>query len=305
MVPDRWFVLTVRVGAETDSGRVLEGLLELGATAIEERGPELVTYLPPPDDPASRAEEVRAALEEAAGGSESVRVSWGWQPHEEWSDTWRRGLGPRRIGRRILVSPTWTDPGAGDDDVVIRIDPGMAFGTAEHATTRGCLELLEEVVEPGVSIVDVGAGTGILSIAAALLGADEIIAAESDDLACEAVLENAEVNGVAGKIRVLPGALSASGLAALGPVDGIAANIQSGVLRGLLPGAGRALEPGGWLILGGILVSEREDVISAAEAEGFEPEEEIAEGEWWSGRFRRMPDLRAPSPSSPPSPSPG
>lgn len=286
MVPTRWLVLTVELPPEADQGPVLEHLLGMGATAVEERDRKLVTHLPPPDDPEARVQEVRAALDRKLGGSGSARVSWGWQPHEEWSETWRRGLAPRRIGGRLLVSPTWIDPEPRRDDLVVRIDPGMAFGTAEHATTRGCLELLESVVEEGDRVVDVGAGTGILSIAAGLLGAHEVIAAESDEFSCEAARKNAEANGVGDRIDVRHELLDASGLADLGPVDGVVANIQSRVLLNLLPGAARALFPGGWLVLGGVLASERDDLIGTAEQDGLTLDAEVLEGEWWSGRFR-------------------
>lgn len=286
MVPTRWLVLTVELPPEADPGPVLDHLLSQGATAVEERDGALVTYLPPPDRPEARVEEVRAALDRELEGSGSVRISWGWQPHEEWSETWRRGLAPRRIGDRLLVAPTWTDPEARPDDLVIRIDPGMAFGTAEHATTRGCLVLLEPVVHEGDRVVDVGAGTGILSIAAALLGARRVIAAESDEFACEAARKNAEANGVGERIEIRHDLLDGAGLADLGPVDGIVANIQSRVLLGLLSGAVRALSSGGWLILGGILASERDALVRGAGKEGLTLDAGIREDEWWSGRFR-------------------
>ena len=286
MVPARWLVLTVELPPEADPGLALDHLLSLGATAVEERDGALVTYLPPPDRPEARVDEVRVALDRALGGSGRVRVSWGWQPHEEWSETWRRGLAPRRIGSRLLVAPTWTDPEARPDDLVIRIDPGMAFGTAEHATTRGCLVLLEPVVQEGDRVVDVGAGTGILSIAAALLGARRVVAAESDEFACEAARENADANRVGKQIEIRHQRLDGAELADLGPVDGIVANIQSRVLLGLLPGAARALVPGGWLVLGGILASERDGLVRGAEGEGLILDGEVREDEWWSGRFR-------------------
>lgn len=299
MVPTRWLVLTVRLAGGVDPGLVLDRLMALGATAVEEREGEFVTYFPPPGDPEARVAEIRARLDAvsggpgAVGGNESVQVGWGWQPHEEWSETWWRGLAPRRIGRRLLVAPTWMEPDPGLDDLVIRIDPGMAFGTAEHATTRGCLRLVEEIVEAGDRVVDVGAGTGILSIAAALLGAEKVIAADSDEFACEAARENAEANGVGDRIRIVQEPVDGSVLASLGPADGVMANIQSGVLLTLLEGARRALRPGGWLVLGGILGSERDEIVGRAGREGLALEAEICDAdgvagdeEWWSGRFR-------------------
>lgn len=276
----------------TDPGGVLERLVALGATGIEERDGTFVTFLRPPGEGAdsgaveARVTEIREALDRETGGRGSVDVEWGWQPHEEWSETWRRGLSPRRVGRRLVVSPTWTEANVGPDDLLVRIDPGMAFGTAEHETTRGCLRLLEEVVGTGDRIVDVGAGTGILSIAAALLGAEEAVAVESDDFAVEAARENVELNGVGERIRILHRSLDAAGLADLGPVDGVLANIQCRILEVLLPGARRALRSGGWMILGGVLAEERTRLLARAAEMGLEPEREILDGEWWSGRLR-------------------
>lgn len=261
-------------------------MISLGATGVEERDGGFVTYLRPPEDPESRVAEIRDLLRAEVEGSATVEVDWSWQPHEEWAETWRRGLAPRRVGRRFLISPSWLDPEPGPGNLLVRIDPGMAFGTAEHETTRGCLELLEDGVREGDRIVDVGAGTGILSVAAALLGAEEIVAAECDEFAVEAARENVEVNRVADRIRIVRRTVDSAALRSMGPVDGIVANIRSRVLEALLPGARAALRPGGWLILGGVLSEEREALLARAREVGLEPEEEILDGEWWSGRFR-------------------
>lgn len=287
-VPSRWLSLSIRNVGEVDAGIILDRLMALGATGVEERDGELVTYLRPPDDPESRVAEIRDLLQGALPGGGSVEIAWGWQPHEEWSETWRRGLAPRRVGRSLLISPSWMDPDPGPGDLVIRIDPGMAFGTSEHETTRGCLRLLEEAVREGDRIVDVGAGTGILSIAAALLGAAEVVAAESDDFAAEAARENRDANRVTDRIRILRASVDSPGLRSLGPVDGIVANIRSRVLETLLPGARDALGPHGWLILGGVLSDERNRLLSRARHVGLVPEEEIVDGEWWSGRLRKV-----------------
>lgn len=264
----------------------------MGATGVEERDGAFVTYLRPPGEGSgsgsveARKAEVRDALERETRGTGGVEVEWGWQPHEEWSETWRRGLAPRRVGRRFVISPTWIDAHPDPDDLLLRIDPGMAFGTAEHETTRGCLRLLEGAVAQGDRIVDVGAGTGILSMAAVLLGAGEVVAVESDGFAVEAARENVELNGVDERIRIVSRVLDAPGLAELGPVDGVVANIRSRILESLLPGCRRALRPGGWLILGGVLSEERTDLVARAGEAGLEPEREVLDGEWWSGRLR-------------------
>ena len=288
-LPDRWLVLAVRsreTGALGPYSLVVDTLVELGARAVEERDGAWITHLPPPDDPETFVEEVRQRLSRLPG-VEGVDVTWSWQPHEEWAETWKRGLGPRRVTERLVVAPWWTEPEVGPGDRVIRLDPGVAFGTAEHGSTRGCLRLLEPVVEDGDRVLDLGAGTGILAIAAAQLGAGPVVAVESDPYACDAARENVERNGVAEAVRVVEAQTDAVDVADRGPVDGIAANIRTDVLLGLLPGVARALTPGGWLVVGGVPEGERERLIRAARSEGFVTDGEHREEGWWSGRFVR------------------
>jgi ribosomal protein L11 methyltransferase len=190
-----------------------DALLGLGARGVEERGGWYVVYLEEPGDPEAFLREVVPTLESATG-LEGVRVESGWQDHEEWAETWKRGLGERRLTDRIVVHPSWIAPtDIRDDDIVIVLDPGMAFGTAEHGTTRGCIRLLDTVVTAGERVLDVGAGSGILAIATARLGASAVTAIEADALACEALLENVERNGVAEQVEVVNGFATAEGLA--------------------------------------------------------------------------------------------
>src|SRR5690606_18370795 len=116
-------------------------------------------------------------------------------PEQDWLAVWRSGLEPRRIGARLIVSPTWSDVDAGPDDIVIRIDPQMAFGTGEHASTRGVLRLLQNLDVNATRLLDVGSGSAILSIAGALLGAQHVVAVESDVEAIPNAHENVERSG--------------------------------------------------------------------------------------------------------------
>lgn len=286
-VSRRWLELGVR--CPTDEGRgalIVEALIALGGRAAEEREGWYVTHLEAPDDLESFREEASRTLE-ALTGTRHLELRIGWREHEDWARTWKRGLGFRRITERIAVRPTWVPEPEDAPEVVIVLDPGMAFGTAEHGTTRGCLRLLDTVVAPGQRILDVGAGSGVLSIAAALLGAEQVVALEGDPLACEALAENLEHNGVAGRVRWLEGLVEAGDLAAYGPADGLVANIESGVLAALLPGFGAAAEPGAWLILSGILSDEWPLLRARAEREGFDLQSVDEDGEWRSGLFRR------------------
>ncbi|HUF76874.1 MAG TPA: 50S ribosomal protein L11 methyltransferase [Longimicrobiales bacterium] len=281
----RWLELSARRPVAEDlAPLVVEALLSLGGRAAEEREGWLLTHLPAPDELDAFLAEARRAIE-AATGIDGIEVRGVWREHEDWSETWKRGLGPRRITDRILVHPSWL-PAPGDTPpATIVLDPGMAFGTAEHGTTRGCLRLLDRAVRPGDTAVDVGAGSGVLAIAAVLLGAASCTAIEADPLSCEALRENVERNHVADRVRCVEARVDAKELARLAPVAGVVANIETGVLRPLLGGFARALAPGGWLILSGILEAEWPALRADAEAAHFRFVDLDADGEWRSGLF--------------------
>lgn len=283
----RWLELRVRCHTAGERADLLaDGLLSLGARGVEERAGWYVSYFDEPDDAEAFVREAVAALESSTELS-PIRVEHGWQEHEAWEETWKRGLGPRRVTDRVVVHPSWSAPEeTRPDDIVIRLDPGMAFGTAEHGTTRGCLRLMDDLIEPGDRILDVGAGSGILSIAAARLGAHEVIAIEGDPYACEAMTENVEANGVRDVVAVVQAWATGDGLAARAPVDGIVANIEAGLLAPLHDGFVAALAPRGWLILSGILEHEWAESRARAEAHGFVFGQMDADGEWRSGLFR-------------------
>ena len=287
MTPRRWLELRVRHPGDTEAS-IPDTLVALGARGVVEEPDRFVAYFEEPDDLETFLTSARARLARESG-AEPEDVSWAWQDHREWAELWKRGLGPRRITERIVVHPSWapaedTTP----EDVVIVLDPGMAFGTAEHGTTRGCLRLLDDAVAPGSRVLDVGAGSGILSIAAARLGAEEVVAVEGDALACEAMRENLERNGVDGAVRVDPTWADADDLGRRRPFDGVVANIETGLLTPLLPGLCGAVADDGWLVLSGILGPEWDAVEGAVGDLGFTVDATDADGEWRSGRFRRV-----------------
>jgi ribosomal protein L11 methyltransferase len=281
MVPERWMVLTVRVPAADVEDDLAEALLALGGAAVEEEVDLLTTYLLPPEDPDAFAREAYDILCAAAGVAK-LDVIWRWQADEDWARSWRRGLQPRRVGERLIVAPSWTRPEPGPDDVVVVIDPEMAFGTGEHATTRLTLALLERALRPGDRVLDVGTGSGILAIAAAHLGAGEVVAVESDPDAEENARQNLVRNGVAHRVHFERGVVDAAYLAGAGRWDGIVANVLSGVLRPLLPALRDALRPDGRLILCGILEEESAGMLESAAGAGLVPEAELAEEGWWA-----------------------
>jgi ribosomal protein L11 methyltransferase len=267
----RWLELRARSSAPPDRGALIaDALLGLGARGVEERSGWYVAYF---EEPEAGEEAFVATI---ARGLEletrltDIRLETAWQDHEDWADSWKRGLGVRRITDRIVVRPSWIEPSdRRPGDVVVTVDPGMAFGTAEHGTTRGCLRLLDGAVREGDRILDVGAGSGILAIAASLLGAGSVVAVEGDALACEALRENVVRNEVGGTVVVEQAWASADSLAERQPVDGIIANIESGLLIPLFEGFAAALSEGAWLIVSGILVEEWDDVERMLAAAGF------------------------------------
>jgi ribosomal protein L11 methyltransferase len=285
--PRRWLELGVRRGSAGESEPLLpEALMALGGRAVLEDDDRFLTHVEEPEDLDAFLARARATFAEMVGPA-PVEITTRWVDHEDWAESWKRGLAPRRIGARMVVTTTWHPVEPQPGDIVLVIDPGMAFGTAEHGTTRGCLRLLDRAVEPGQHVLDVGAGSGILGIAAARLGAAGVLALEGDPLATEALAENVALNGVADRFRWEERWADAGVLAGLAPRDGVVANIESGILRSLVSGFAAAVRPGGWLILSGILDHEWLGVREAAEAAGFSLVDVDADGEWRSGLFTR------------------
>ena len=294
----RWLEVAARilpVGASAGAGAgagerdalLTEGLMALGGSAAEERDGWLVTFVLEPADAEAFVAHARLTLEALTGVS-SVEVRTDWRADEDWTETWKRGLGARRVTDRIEVRPSWVEAsGTPPAEIVVVIDPGMAFGTAEHGTTRGCLRLLDGIVAEGERTLDVGSGSGILAIAMARLGAREVVAADCDALACEALVENVGRNGVAPRVRCVHALVDDRWLSGQDPFDGVTANLQSGILEPLVPGLFDVLRPGGWLIVSGILDEEWAATSALLEREGFAPPVVDADGEWRSGVFRR------------------
>lgn len=284
-MPPRWLVLEVEAPVEEDlRALVVEELLALPTRGVEERPGLLIAYFPGVEEssPDQVVNQVRERIRQATG-VEAPILHHRWQDHEEWGESWRRGLRVRRITDRLVVSPSWEDPDPAPGELVIVLDPGMAFGTAEHPTTRGCLRLLDRTVAPGERVADIGAGSGILSIAAALLGADRVVALEMDPWALAAARENVVTNGVEDRVQVVEGEVDAGFLPEEPPFDGIVSNIEAGVLTRLLAGFRTGLRPGGWLILSGIMAHEVPQIVDEATRAGFALRDEDREGDWWSG----------------------
>jgi ribosomal protein L11 methyltransferase len=238
------------------------------------------TYLPVEDG----AEEKRRQIEEALWhlgrmrpvGELRVREC----KEEDWANAWKAFYGIQRLGKHIVIKPSWLEYERREGDVVLDLDPGMAFGTGLHPTTRLCLTALEEQVKPGTHILDLGTGSGILAIAAAKLGgADtEVVAVDTDSVAVDATRQNVERNGLASQIRVEQGSTAAAKADA--PYRLVVANILASVIIDLSKALRDLLEPGGTLISSGIFIERGDAVIEALKRAGLPVREKKREGDW-------------------------
>jgi ribosomal protein L11 methyltransferase len=235
-------------------------------------------YLPPGEDSAGVRRSLRLALrfaplERPPRWRRARRLR-----EEDWRDSWKRYFRPQRIGRRLLVKPSWATYQATAGDTVIEIDPGMAFGTGQHPTTAMCLRALEERLRPGDAVLDLGTGSGILAIAAARLGAERVLALDTDPQAVKAARQNAAANGVASTVEVREDTLpEGAGEERFGL---IVANISSLTIERLALAFADSLRDGDTLIVSGFLEDTVEALSGALTAAGFRVERVDAEGVW-------------------------
>ena len=199
---------------------------------------------------------------------------------EDWAEAWKAHYQPVRIGRHLLIRPRWIEMDLAPDDLEIALDPGMAFGTGTHPTTQLCLEALEDMVVPGVTVLDLGCGSGILAIGAAKLGAAHIWALDIDPIAVTVTAENAEQNGVGDRITSQEGSL-ASVITSARRFDVLAANILAPVIIGMCgEGLGQVVRPGGKAVFSGIIAEQGDDVEAALRRTGLEPTRRRQIGDW-------------------------
>jgi len=256
-------------------------LLELGCAGVTVAERALDTFEPPdPDEgepfptlriyfPPGEPEPLRLAvrvlmveLKSQFPAIEPVLPAWRTVADEDWASSWQQHFPPLRIGSKLLIRPSWSDEPTAPADIVLTLDPGRAFGTGTHATTALCLEVIARLADgpqPPVSVLDVGAGSGILALAAAALGAGTVLACEIDPEACQVAAENIAANGFAEQIEVTTTPLEQLP----GCFDLVLANILAGENIRLAPHLVAHLHPGGHLALSGILIEQEPQVVAA------------------------------------------
>ena len=196
---------------------------------------------------------------------------------QDWAENWKKYYKPFRAGEHLVIKPSWEPYEAQAGDLVLELDPGMAFGTGTHETTFMCMEQLERYIKPGCRAIDVGCGSGILALAAAKLGAADVLAIDLDELAVKVAHENTQKNGLADVVRVKHGDLLENSEE---KADVIVANIIADVICYLCGPAKRHLLPGGVFICSGIIREREEDVQHALAAAGYTVCNRLAKGEW-------------------------
>lgn len=276
-----WHAVEIEIARVGESAATAQ-LWAHGTTGIEvsEENPEFITfraYFDAPPDIGRLREEIIASLGQLGlPGAGLRRVDRLTIADQDWLAEWKKGYEPIEIGDRLLVSPSWKkDQIAGSDRIVIEIDPGMAFGTGTHETTRGCLEMLEKYWTGG-SLLDVGTGTGILAIAAARLHPGSIVTGfDIDPEAVTVAEENAAINQVGDEIELEVNRLSSY---AGHEFDVVVANLTADVIIPLASEFPSILKPGGTLIVSGILTEQADDVVAALR--GFKLADSKPDGEW-------------------------
>jgi ribosomal protein L11 methyltransferase len=268
--PEHWLSVRVRPGTNRDA--VVAALFAIGAQGLQEVGDQLVTLLAP----GQNAGDVTCAV---LAASPDAQVETEQTARVDWSERWKEAIHAQHLGPLVIAPPWLADSEKRDHTVVI--EPGMAFGTGEHPTTRGVVRLLPLVLRPGDLVADLGAGSAVLSIAAVKLGAAHAFAIEVDPDAIGNAEENVTRNEVTDRVTLLEGDAAAL-LPLVAPVNVVVANIISSVLERLLPVIAASLARDGRVILSGILREERADMSRALESLGWRIDREDLEDIWWS-----------------------
>jgi ribosomal protein L11 methyltransferase len=313
-------MLWLEISVETD-GEAAEAVAEVlrpfayqNSVALEQRGDEssldphaleptvtVKIYLPEAEDTPALRQRIEEILYHLNRLYPIAAPRFRHLAEEDWANAWKAHYHPFRVGRHLLVRPSWweeesrgaEEPGSRGEiverpgDIVMTLDPGMAFGTGLHPTTQSCLLALEQVIRPGMTVLDVGTGSGILAIAAAKLGASSIVAVDTDAIAVSTAGANAAENGVADQIRIWQGSLDA---VPLQPWDVVVVNILATVILELLAEGGLMgyVASGGALLLSGIIDQQAAAMEQAIAESGGEIIQMFTIRDWVTYLVRRV-----------------
>ena len=205
---------------------------------------------------------------------------------EDWADSWKQYYKPIKTGKKIVIVPVWETYEKQDGEITVLMDPGMAFGTGTHETTRLCAALLEKYVKRGDRMLDVGCGSGILAICASKLGAAECFACDIDPVSIKVASENAELNRTP-NVTCRVSDLLSDVVKPEGGFDVCCANIVADVIIRLAPDVGEYLADGGVLIVSGIITERRDETVSALRDCGFEVVDDVTENGWYCAALKR------------------
>ncbi len=222
---------------------------------------------------------LRRRLDRLVLSEELPRLTFAEVAGQDWSEHWKQSFKVQRIGRRLVVAPSWEHYQRQTGEVVITLDPGRAFGTGEHESTRLCLAAMERLIRPGDAVVDVGTGSGVLAIAAAGLGAGSVVAVDTDPEATAVACENVERNGLTKLVRVVEGMLGPDLLKSQ-TADVVVLNISSETMLHSLSEVARTLKPGGFFVASGFIDETLPAVQRAVASAGLRLLGVDQEGEW-------------------------
>jgi ribosomal protein L11 methyltransferase len=289
-----WTELSLRVAPEaceaaadllqelTGNGVTIEPPIEaLGPDegyVLDEKAPlRLLAYVYGAVPPSRRATIRRRLHAAGLGDAIAGRLTWRTIREEDWAEAWKEHYDIERVGR-VVVRPAWREytPAAGE--IVVSLDPGMAFGTGQHPTTRMCLAALQDEGVGDGRVLDLGSGSGILAIAAIALGAEWVLAIDTEEQAVEASISNAALNGMQDRITVRGGSIEAVG--SDGPFDCILANINAAAVSSLAEAMADEMKPGAWLAAGGVIAEREPGARVALEAAGLHIERVMQDGDW-------------------------
>ena len=256
------------------------GRFGYGGVAIDEQGNQATVkvFLPIDNSLAKRRSELEESLTHLVLKN-PLMLHERESVEQDWETLWKKHYKTLPIGERLIIKPSWEDYTATPEQVVIEIDPGMAFGTGQHATTRGCLVALERHLRRGMAVLDLGTGSGILAIAAAKLGASQVLALDINPAAVAVARSNAQANGVSDAVAVTLGTLPKDKTWRRN-FDLVVANITAQVIDELAEPLVRSLKPQGILIAGGIIEERLEEVSMRLQKEGARIIGVLSDVEW-------------------------